>query len=67
MRTAKPHGARRRLERGKVDFARLGGGDDSADVARRDSHARHHDDAVPCAHNELDDERQPVENARLLA
>src|ERR1700751_4458469 len=66
MRAAKPHAARYRLARRKMNFVGLGG-DDSIDVALRDSSTGHDDDAVPCALDKFNNERQPLESARLLA
>ena len=67
MWAAKPHAAHRRLERGKMDLARLGRGDDPIDIARCDSPAGHDDDAVPRALDEINNERQPFDDGRLLA
>ena len=67
MRTAKPHGAGYRLERGEVNLARGCRGKDSLDVALGDPSARHDDDALARALYQFSHERQPFEHARLLA
>ena len=67
VRPAKPHAARARIERGEMDFLRFGRGDDPLGIAQRDTPARHHDDAAPRAANQFSDNRQSLENGRLLA
>ena len=67
MRPAKLHAAWGRFERREVDFLGLGRGDDTFDIARRDSPAWHHHNTAPCALNQFADQRQSFENGRLLA